>query len=183
MGNRLSKIYTRTGDDGSTGLAGGRRVAKHDLRIACCGDVDELNSVIGLVLAENNLDTAWRNALTEIQHDLFELGAELSMPEYQIIDEPKITQLEVVLDSINATLPPLKEFVLPGGNRAAATCHLARAVCRRAERTLWALAEHEVLRRTLPGYLNRLSDLLFVMARACARADGGSETLWSRLRN
>lgn len=180
MGYRLSKIYTRTGDTGTTGLASGERVAKTDPRIEAFGAIDETNSAIGLVLAETDLDDPVRASLTRIQHDLFEVGAELSLPGYRKVDAAYVTRLEAELDALNATLPPLEEFVLPGGNRAAAACHLARTFCRRAERRTWALAASVDLNPEVLSYLNRLSDLLFVAARALARRSGGTETLWQR---
>jgi cob(I)alamin adenosyltransferase len=180
MGHRLSKIYTRTGDDGTTGLAGGDRLPKHDLRIEAFGTVDETSSAIALILAEPNLPGPIRAQLLAVQNDLFEVGAELSMPEYPGVDGASVTALEVALDELNADLPPLKEFILPGGDRAAAACHLARTICRRAERRSFELAAREPVGADLLRYLNRLSDLLFVMARCLARRDGGSETLWQK---
>lgn len=180
MGKRLTKVYTRTGDRGTTGLGDGTRVAKHDARIEALGAVDELNSAVGLVLAEIAVTSRLRAMLIDIQHDLFEIGAELSLPAYRRIGAADVVRLESELDGVNATLPALEEFVLPGGNRAAAACHLARTFCRRAERRVWALAEsHDVSEDSL-RYLNRLSDLLFVVARSLARVDGGEETLWQR---
>jgi cob(I)alamin adenosyltransferase len=179
MGHRLSKIYTRTGDDGTTGLAGGDRVPKHDIRIEAFGTVDETSSAIALVLAESLPDNI-RALLLDVQNDLFEVGAELSMPEYPGVDAASVTALEQALDTLNDDLPPLKEFVLPGGDRAAAACHLARTICRRAERRCWELAAATDVRRDLLHYLNRLSDLLFVAARWLARRDGGTETLWKK---
>jgi cob(I)alamin adenosyltransferase len=180
MGHRLSKIYTRTGDDGTTGLADGERIDKCDPRVEAFGAVDETNSAVGLVLAEPQLPPAVRACLTRVQHELFDLGAELAMPAHIGIDVAHVLGLERDLDALNVDLPPLKEFVLPGGNRAAAACHLARTVCRRAERRCWATAKLHDLRPELPRYLNRLSDLLFVVARTLARQDGGQETLWQR---
>lgn len=180
MGHRLSKIYTRTGDDGTTGLANGERIDKCDSRVEAFGDVDETNSTIGLVLAEPNLPAAVRECLTRLQHELFDLGAELALPGSTAISTDHVTRLERDLDTWNAGLPPLEEFVLPGGNRAAAACHVARTVCRRAERRAWAAAKHAALNPELLRYLNRLSDLLFVTARVLARQDGGEETLWKR---
>jgi cob(I)alamin adenosyltransferase len=180
VGNRLSKIYTRTGDDGTTGLAGGARVPKHDLRIEAIGTVDETSSAIALVLAESTVPEAIRRLLLDVQNDLFDLGAALAMPDYQGIDAASVTALETALDGLNADLPPLKEFVLPGGNRAAAACHLARTICRRAERRAFELAARETVGADLLRYLNRLSDLLFVIARCLARQDGGKETLWQK---
>src|SRR5688572_12753998 len=180
MGHRLSKIYTRTGDDGTTGLANGERVDKADSRVAAFGDVDETNSALGLLLAEPALPPAIATSLTRIQHELFEIGAELSLPGYRQITAEHVTRLEQELDALNEELPPLKEFVLPGGTRAAAVCHLARTICRRAERSAWAASKLVELNPELMRYLNRLSDLLFVMARALARKDGGREVLWQR---
>ena len=180
MGHRLSKIYTRTGDDGTTGLANGERVAKTDTRVAAFGDVDETNSALGLLLAEKDLPPAIGSSLTRIQHELFEIGAELSLPGYRQITAEHVTRLEQDLDALNDELPPLKEFVLPGGTRAAAICHVARTVCRRAERSAWAASKLEELNPELLRYLNRLSDLLFVTARSLARRDGGQEILWRR---
>jgi cob(I)alamin adenosyltransferase len=180
VGYRLSKIYTRTGDTGTTGLASGERVAKTDPRIEAFGAIDETNSAVGLVLAETDLDDSVRASLIRIQHDLFEVGAELSLPGYRKVDAAYVSRLEAELDALNATLPPLQEFVLPGGNRAAAACHLARTFCRRAERRAWALAASVDLNPEVLSYLNRLSDLLFVVARALARRGGGAETLWQR---
>jgi cob(I)alamin adenosyltransferase len=180
MGHRLSKIYTRTGDDGTTGLANGERVDKVDGRVAAFGDVDETNSALGLLLAEPALPPAIGTSLTRIQHELFEIGAELSLPGYRQITGEHVTRLEQELDALNEELPPLEEFVLPGGTRAAALCHLARTICRRAERSAWAASKLTELNPDLTRYLNRLSDLLFVMARWLARRDGGQETLWRR---
>jgi cob(I)alamin adenosyltransferase len=180
MGHRLSKIYTRTGDDGTTGLANGERIDKADLRVGAFGDVDETNSALGLLLAEPELLPAISASVTRIQHELFEIGAELSLPGYRAIDDAHVTQLERDLDALNDELPPLKEFVLPGGTRAAAVCHVARTICRRAERSAWAANKLMALNPELLRYLNRLSDLLFVMARVLARQNGGQETLWRR---
>lgn len=180
MGHRLSKIYTRTGDDGTTGLPGGGRVAKHDLRIEAFGTVDETSSAIALVLAEPAVPDEVRSILLEVQNDLFEVGAELSMPEYDGVDAASVTRLEEALDALNDGLPPLKEFVLPGGDRAAAACHLARTICRRAERRAFELADRDPVGTDVLRYLNRLSDLLFVVARVLARRDGGSELLWRK---
>jgi len=180
LGKRLSKIYTRTGDDGTTGLADGLRVDKCDVRVEAFGTVDETNSAIGLLLTEPDLPLAVAEPLRRIQNELFEIGAELSLPGYLKIAAGHVLQLEQDLDALNATLPPLEEFVLPGGNRAAAICHIARTVCRRAERQAWAAAKHTSVNAQLLRYLNRLSDLLFVMARVLARRGGGREALWSR---
>jgi cob(I)alamin adenosyltransferase len=180
VGHRLSKIYTRTGDDGTTGLANGERIDKSDVRVAAFGDVDETNSALGLLLAEPGIPPVITSSLTRIQHELFEIGAELSLPGYRAILGEHVLQLERDLDALNEELPPLQEFVLPGGTRAAAVCHLARTICRRAERSAWAASKLTALSPELTQYLNRLSDLLFVMARWLARRDGGTETLWRR---
>jgi cob(I)alamin adenosyltransferase len=179
MGNRLSKIYTRTGDDGSTGLGDGSRVAKENLRVEAYGTVDEANSAVGVILGNPGLPEEIRRALTEIQHDLFDLGGELCIPGHVMIKAAHVDRLESVLDGLNEGLPPLKEFILPGGGPAAATCHLARAICRRAERRCWSLARTESVAPDALKYLNRLSDLLFVMARVLARAADG-EVVWRR---
>jgi cob(I)alamin adenosyltransferase len=180
VGNRLSKIYTRTGDDGTTGLGDGGRVDKDSARVEAYGTVDEANSTIGVVLATANLSQDIIECLVEVQHDLFDLGAELCIPGHRVITDAYIDKLEAYLDGFNDTLPPLKEFVLPGGGQAAAACHLARTVTRRAERRVWTLAHEETVAPEVPRYLNRLSDLLFVLARVLARRDQGSETLWQR---
>lgn len=182
MGHRLSKIYTRTGDDGSTGLGDGTRIDKDSHRVEAYGTIDELNCVIGMVLAEEAPDATIRTQLSNIQHDLFDLGGELCVPGQCVIDESFVTRLERELDAMNADLPMLKEFILPGGGRAAAACHLARTVCRRAERRLWSLARHEAVNPATPHYLNRLSDYLFVLARVLARSESGQEVLWNRSR-
>ncbi len=182
MGNRLSRIYTRTGDDGTTGLATGERVAKTDARINACGDVDETSCVIGMVLAEQELSDDIRRCLFDVQHELFEIGGEIAFPDYTGISDASVARLEKSLDDLNATLPPLQEFILPGGSRAASACHLARAVCRRAERSLWTLAHTVPVNPVLTRYLNRLSDLLFVIARVIARSHGGQEALWDHER-
>jgi len=182
MGNRLTRIYTRTGDDGSTGLTGGTRIAKDHPRVEAIGAIDELNSAIGVVIAQvlpESLDAM----LTGIQHTLFDLGGELSMPETVLVSDEEITRLEQWLDTLNAELPPLKEFILPGGSTAAANCHLARAVCRRAERRLHTLAQRESVNRASFGYLNRLSDLLFVMARELNRTTGKPDVFWRHVRS
>jgi len=179
MGNRLSKIYTRTGDDGSTGLGDGSRTSKESLRIEALGQVDELNASLG-VLAAEAMPEAFQAALTRIQHDLFDLGGELSIPGHEMLKASRIEWLEAQLDEMNSTLPPLKEFILPGGSRAAASCHLSRTICRRAERTLVHLARSEKISSVSRQYLNRLSDFLFVMARGLNRAEGKPDILWSR---
>jgi cob(I)alamin adenosyltransferase len=180
MGNRLSKIYTRTGDDGSTGLGDGTRVDKESLRVEAYGTVDEANSAIGVVLSVASLPAEARRCLTETQHDLFDLGGELCIPGHLMITAAHVDRLEKELDAFNADLPPLKDFILPGGGPAAAACHLARAICRRAERRCWSLARVETVAAEVLKYLNRLSDLLFVMARVLARQEQGSEVIWQR---
>jgi cob(I)alamin adenosyltransferase len=180
MGNRLSKIYTRTGDDGSTGLGDGARVAKESLRVEAYGTVDEANSAVGVVLGSPALPADIKRCLTEVQHDLFDLGGELCIPGHLMITAAHIARLEQELDGFNETLPPLKEFILPGGGPAAAACHLARTVCRRAERRCWALARAETVAPEALKYLNRLSDLLFVLARVLARQSDGGEVVWRR---
>jgi cob(I)alamin adenosyltransferase len=180
MGNRLSKIYTRTGDEGSTGLGDGSRVPKESPRVEACGAIDETNSVVGVVLAVPALPEEIRRCLTGVQHDLFDLGGEISIPGHRIITAAYVERLEVQLDTFNLLLPPLKEFILPGGGPAAAACHVARTVCRRAERRLWSLAREESVASEALKYLNRLSDLLFVLARVLARHENGSEVLWRR---
>lgn len=181
MGNRLSKIYTKTGDDGTTGLGDGTRVAKDSARVAAYGTVDELNSTLGIVLAQE-ISEPIRETLTQIQHDLFDLGGELCIPGMTMIHDADIDRLETTLDGFNADLPALKDFILPGGGMAAATCHLARTVCRRAEREVVTLASRESIRPEAIRYLNRLSDLLFVLARVLARASGHGEVLWQHER-
>ena len=182
MGNRLSKIYTRTGDKGTTGLGNGSRVDKDSLRVEAYGTVDEMNSIIGMILSESEIKSPITEWLLEIQHDLFDLGAELCIPGHTVLNEQFIQRLEHWIDQLNGNLPHLKEFILPGGNRAASTCHLARAVCRRAERRLLSLAKSEAVSEHALTYLNRLSDLLFVCSRHLARADGKEEILWNRAR-
>lgn len=177
MGHRLSKIYTRTGDDGTTGLGDGSRVPKDHARVEAFGTVDELNSVIGLLLCEaigNDLHAA----LTRIQHTLFDLGGELCIPGRSVLIDAQVTEHENLLDRLNADLAPLKEFILPGGTRAAALCHLARTVCRRAERRMYTLSRSEPISPVSLKYLNRLSDLLFVMARAVNQTSGTADVLW-----
>ncbi|MBB1059240.1 cob(I)yrinic acid a,c-diamide adenosyltransferase [Marilutibacter spongiae] len=177
MGNRLSKIYTRTGDDGSTGLGDGSRTGKDSARVAAYGTVDEANSCIGMVLASDVPDDV-RELLTAVQHQMFDLGGELCIPGHAAITGEDIDRLEARLDGFNALLPALKDFILPGGGEAAARCHVARTVVRRAERETVALARLEAVRPEAIGYLNRLSDLLFVLARVLARASGHGEVLW-----
>jgi cob(I)alamin adenosyltransferase len=186
MGNRLSKIYTRTGDDGTTGLGDGQRVAKDHERVEAYGAVDELNSSIGVLLAYPALPAAVSSCLTEIQHELFDLGGELCIPGSRAITAPQVERLEQELDAFNQPLPPLKDFILPGGGPMAAACHVARTTARRAERRVWTLIAMETSAPSPPSdvsseaarYLNRLSDLLFVIARVLARHEHGSEVLW-----
>ena len=179
VAKRLTRIYTRTGDDGSTGLAGGRRLPKDHMRIEAIGAVDELNSSIGLLRARP-LDATNDRLLQAIQHRLFDLGGELAMPGTELLRETQTTELEQALDRLNADLPALEEFILPGGNEAAARCHLARTICRRAERALLRLSRDEPVNSASSKYLNRLSDLLFVLARVLARQDGGVEITWQK---
>jgi cob(I)alamin adenosyltransferase len=181
MGNRLSKIYTRTGDDGSTGLGDGTRVAKDSARVAAYGTVDEANSAVGLLLA-CAVPQDVRDLLVSIQHQMFDLGGELCIPGHAAIQDADIERLEQHLDRLNADLPPLKDFILPGGGEAAARCHLARTIVRRAERETVTLSRQDPVRPQAIRYLNRLSDLLFVLARVLARADGQGEVLWAKER-
>jgi cob(I)alamin adenosyltransferase len=181
VGNRLSKIYTKTGDDGSTGLGDGSRVAKDSARVAAYGTVDELNSAIGVVLAVDLPDEV-RDCLVAVQHQLFDLGGELCIPGHAAIFDADIERLENRLDDFNADLAPLKEFILPGGGIAAAHCHLARTIARRAERETVTLARLEAVRPEAVRYLNRLSDLLFVIARVLAKSGGHGDVLWNHER-
>jgi cob(I)alamin adenosyltransferase len=185
MGNRLSKIYTRTGDEGTTGLGDGTRVPKDAARVEAYGTVDEANSTIGMVLAVPGLPPAIATCLTAVQHDLFDLGGELCIPGMTLVTDAQIDRLEQELDAFNDPLPALKDFILPGGGPAAAACHLARTVVRRAERRVWTLSALEAdgaqpLSPVPARYLNRLSDLLFVVARVLARHENGSEVIWRR---
>jgi cob(I)alamin adenosyltransferase len=181
MGHRLSKIVTRTGDAGTTGLGDGSRVRKDSPRIAAIGAVDELNSVLGVLLAEGPPLPIAR-CLTDVQHDLFDLGGELSIPGHAAIHDDHVARIEAAVDQFNADLPPLKEFILPGGTRAAAQAHVARTVCRRAERILIEAASTEAVSDRSRIYLNRLSDLLFVLARALNRSAGSPDVLWRQNR-
>ncbi|MGH8234694.1 MAG: cob(I)yrinic acid a,c-diamide adenosyltransferase [Rhodanobacteraceae bacterium] len=182
MGNRLSKIYTRTGDDGTTGLGDGSRTSKDSARVEAYGTIDELNSVIGVMLACDGVPDDMREHLVRIQHALFDLGGELCVPGMEMIHDADVSGLEQTLDHYNVDLPRLKEFILPGGGMAAAQCHVARTVCRRAERRVVTLARGENVRPQAVHYLNRLSDLLFVLARVLARASGQGEVLWQHER-
>ena len=178
MGNRLSRIYTRTGDDGTTGLGDGSRVAKDSVRVEAYGTLDELNSAIGVLLAIRDVPAGVGACLTEVQHELFDLGGELCIPGHRVITAEHVTRLEKTLDEFNDPLPPLKEFILPGGGPAAAACHMARAIARRAERRVCTLTRAESVSPEAAKYLNRVSDLLFVLARVLARHEHGTEVLW-----
>jgi len=180
MGNRLSKIVTRTGDDGTTGLADGSRVSKDSLRVIAMGDVDELNAVLGLLLSQA-LPELLIEPLKKIQHDLFSLGGELSMPGTVLLNQDALVRIDTQVEKLNAELPPLKEFILPGGGMAASFAHLARTVCRRAERQLVALSREEDISPLMLQYLNRLSDLLFIICRVLMREQQETEELWEHL--
>jgi cob(I)alamin adenosyltransferase len=176
---RLTKITTRTGDTGTTGLADGSRVSKSAPRIAALGDIDELNSLLGVILSED-LPPPVRDLLIAIQHDLFDLGGELAVPGANFLQDAQLLFIEAAIERHNSELGPLKEFILPGGTRAAALAHLARTVCRRAERSLVSLGADEAVSATARKYLNRLSDLLFVLGRWLNKAAGGDDLLWQR---
>jgi cob(I)alamin adenosyltransferase len=182
MAHRLTKIFTRTGDSGTTGLADGSRVRKDVERVQAMGTVDELNSNIGVLLAED-MPGVIRTCLVDVQHDLFDLGGELSIPGHPVMTETHVARLEAAIEDFNAGLPPLKDFILPGGSRAASLAHVARTVCRRAERRLVTLSQHEKIAPPLLKYLNRLSDLLFVLGRALNRHGGCSDVLWQQGKN
>lgn len=177
MGYRLSKIYTRTGDDGETGMADGSRVAKDDIKVSAIGDVDELNSQLGLLIVEAS-NAEMKDKLNRIQHILFDLGAELTLPEYQALDDEHVSYLENYLDQLNEQLKPLDEFILPGGSRSAAVAHVCRSVCRRVERSLVTLNRKQSINSVSMAFINRLSDLLFVIARQCCVDDGVTEVYW-----
>jgi cob(I)alamin adenosyltransferase len=177
MGHRLSKIVTRTGDAGTTGLATGERVPKDAPRIESIGAIDELNSTLGLLTSEA-LPAAVASLIDDIQHDLFDLGGELSLPGRTLVTDEHVARLESAVETFNADLAPLKEFILPGGTRAAALAHVARTVCRRAERSVVHLAKASPVNDPVRRYLNRLSDLLFVLARVLVRHERGAEVLW-----
>jgi cob(I)alamin adenosyltransferase len=179
MANRLTKIYTRTGDKGKTGLADGSRVDKFNERIESLGNIDELNSIIGIILIEN-LPADKKTILEKIQHDLFDIGGELSIPNHMVIDEVKINFLENSLDEMNNDLPSLKEFILPGGCKASSFCHLARTVCRRVERNLFKLTQTEKVNESSLKYINRLSDFLFVLARFLNKTNKFSDIFWKK---
>lgn len=178
MGNRLSRIVTRTGDAGTTGLGDGTRVTKDCLRIAAIGEIDELNSSLGVLLAED-LPGAVRKALLGVQHDLFDLGGEICIPGSSAIGETQISRLETLIAEFNSKLSPLREFILPGGTRAAALSHMSRAICRRAERQIVSLGNAESVSEPARKYVNRLSDLLFVLGRALNKSEGKSDILWA----
>ena len=182
MGHRLSKIYTRTGDAGTTGLGNGNRVSKNSLRIHTLGEVDEVNASIGVLLCEE-LPEDVRALLTNVQHDLFDLGGEVCIPGMEMITAKQVQHLEDELDRFNDDLEPLKDFILPGGTRAAALCHQARTICRRAERMIVALGQEEAVNDAPRQYLNRLSDLLFVLGRVLNRAGGRGDVLWQKRKN
>ena len=182
MGNRLSRIYTRTGDDGSTGLGDGSRIDKDSLRVEAIGTVDELNSAIGVLLV-NPLSESVQSTLIDVQHTLFDMGGELCIPGTTLLTEVSVVTLEQALDALNADLQPLKEFILPGGSSAAAACHLARAICRRCERRIHSLSKAESVNPVSLQYLNRLSDLLFVMARHLNKIAGKPDVLWQHDRH
>jgi cob(I)alamin adenosyltransferase len=182
MGYRLSKIYTRTGDAGTTGLGDGSRVSKDHLRVAAMGDIDETNSVLGVLLCEAMSEEV-RDLLLGVQHDLFDLGGELSIPGASLLKASQPSRLELAIDRYNAELEPLKEFILPGGTRAAALTHQARTVCRRAERALVTLAETEPVSEAGRQYLNRLSDLMFVLGRWLNKSAGSQDVLWQKGKN
>jgi cob(I)alamin adenosyltransferase len=182
MGNRLSKITTRTGDNGTTGLGDGSRIDKDSLRVHAMGDVDELNSHVGLLLCET-LPPALREELVTIQHDLFDMGGELCIPGFTMITDGHILRLDSLLEKYNADLPPLADFILPAGSRAAAQAHVCRTVCRRAERAIVSLGKADTLNDNPRQYMNRLSDLLFVLSRVLNRFGGGSDVLWQKDRS
>lgn len=182
MGNRLSQIATRTGDDGTTGLGDGSRTEKDALRVQAMGDVDELNSMLGLLACED-LPADVRTALLDIQHDLFDLGGELCIPGYTMLTDKQVARLDELLAHYNAALPRLNEFILPGGSRAASVAHVARTICRRAERAIVALGRAETINAAPRQYVNRLSDLLFVLARVLNRHAGGADVQWQQKKN
>ena len=181
MGNRLSKIATRTGDKGTTGLGDGSRIAKDAMRVHAMGDVDELNSQIGVLLCEDMPDQM-KHELVSIQHDLFDMGGELCIPGYTMITDAQVERLDTLLEKYNADLPPLKDFILPGGSRAAAIANVCRTVCRRAERAIVSVGNAETINDAPRQYMNRLSDLLFVLSRVLNRYAGGSDVLWEKER-
>ena len=179
MGYRLSKIYTRTGDQGTTALADGKRLDKDHNCIHAFGDVDELNSLLGILIA-HDIDKQIKEYLLSIQHRLFDIGGEIALPNHNIIKQQHVASVEQLIDKYNANLPPLKEFILPGGSIDAAICHSARAVCRRAERQLVSLHKEQTINKISLQFLNRLSDLLFIFARVLARSNNGQEVYWKK---
>lgn len=181
MGNRLSKIATRTGDKGTTGLGDGTRIDKDALRVHAMGDVDELNSHIGALICED-IPAAMKQELFSIQHDLFDMGGELCIPGYTMVTEAQVERLDALLAKYNADLPPLKDFILPGGSRAASMANVCRTVCRRAERAIVSVGKAEQINEAPRQYMNRLSDLLFVLSRVLNRFAGGSDVLWEKER-
>lgn len=182
MGHRISRVYTRTGDGGETALGDGSRVPKDHPRVEAIGDVDEVNCFVGVILSQT-IPRPARECLTRIQHELFDLGGELCIPNHPMVTADHVKRLEHDLEIFNTELPHLKEFMLPGGGRAASTCHVARAVCRRAERRVVTLARTEPVSPDLLAYLNRLSDLFFVIARTVGRTEGRREVQWNTFRS
>jgi len=179
MANRLTKIYTRTGDQGETGLSDGSRVDKFHARIESLGNIDELNSIIGIILTEKLPDDK-KVILNKVQNDLFDIGGELSIPNHIKIDDKKIDFIESSLDDMNHELRPLKEFILPGGSKASSYCHLARTVCRRSERSLFSLAQTDKVNEASLKYINRLSDMLFVLARFLNKINHFNDVFWKK---
>ena len=182
MGNRLTKIYTKKGDDGSTDLGGNQRVPKYDQQIEVYGSLDELSAAIGLIITKTNIPEEIGKFLKNSQQDLFNIAGEISAPEFKSIDEKKVENIEVLIEKINEELPPLKEFVVPGVNEQSAQTHLARAICRRAERAIVKLSSTKEVNPFALQYLNRLSDAFFVIARKLAREDGEKEVVWEHER-
>jgi len=181
VGFRLSKIYTRTGDSGTTGMADGSRVSKDSVRMHAIGEVDELNSMLGVVINKCRLTEVKENLIT-IQHDLFNLGGQLAMPDYAMMNQSRIDWLEQTLDAMNSELKPLEEFILPGGSECASFCHVARAACRRVERVMVTLNAQEEIKSEMSAYINRLSDWLFVASRYLNKAEGEAEVYWQSKR-
>ena len=182
MGKRLSKIYTRTGDDGTTGLGDGSRISKFDVRMELIGTIDEINSFVGLLAAELEKKDAMQDTLLTCQHRLFDLGGELSIPGYELIKAEHVDFLESLIDNLNKDLPALDNFILPGGSKPAAICHLIRSVSRRAERVMVKLASNQDINKHALPFINRFSDLFFVIARTLARREGAEEILWDQAR-
>jgi cob(I)alamin adenosyltransferase len=181
MGQRLTQISTRTGDNGTTGLGNNQRVSKNSLRVHAMGEVDELNSHIGVLLCED-MPQEVREVLVEVQHQLFNLGGELSIPGFELLKAEAVAELDTALTTYNAQLPKLEEFILPAGTRGASLAHVCRTVARRAERATVALGNEESLNDTPKQYLNRLSDLMFVLARVLNRLNGGDDVYWKSQR-